>query len=367
MAQVLSSRELNRATLARQLLLRREKRPAAAAVEHLVGLQAQEPGDPYVALWTRLEGFDPEELSRLLAERRAVRTALMRATIHLVTARDCLAFRPLFDPVLARVFGGTPFAKNADGVDLPALLAEARALMDERPRTRGELGRLLAESRPGRDPNSLSHAVGYLMPGVQVPPRGLWGRTGQATWATTESWLGPKKRRPATPADTILRYLAAFGPASVSDARTWSGLTGLRAIFEELRPRLVTFRAESGTELFDLPDAPRPPSDTPAPVRFLPQYDNVLLGYADRSRFVAAGARQPLFSQDGRAYGLVLVDGHVRSRWKLVRHKTEAHLVLESARPLARNEAGEVDDEASRLLAFLAPGTPPAIEHVGRA
>ncbi|HEX2036936.1 MAG TPA: winged helix DNA-binding domain-containing protein, partial [Chloroflexota bacterium] len=265
---VLSRRALNRATLARQLLLSRRQLPVAQAIEHLVGLQAQTPHTWYVGLWTRLEGFRPPLVADLLAERRVVRLALMRSTIHLVTARDCLFLRPLVQPVIERSMNGN-FGRSLAGVDAAALAAAGRALVEERPLTFTELGKRLAERWPGRDPAALAQAVRAWVPLVQVPPRGLWGTSGQARHTSAESWLG----RPLDPApsleELVVRYLAAFGPAGVMDMQTWSGLTRLGEVVEGLRPRLVTFRDEQGRELFDLPDAPRPDPDTPAPPRFL--------------------------------------------------------------------------------------------------
>jgi DNA glycosylase AlkZ-like len=258
---LLSARALNRALLARQLLLARERRPALDVVEHLVGMQAQEPLNPYVGLWTRLDGFRPKELAAAIVDRRAVRIALMRSTIHLVTAADCLALRPVTQVVHERGLKGT-FGKRLNGVDRDALADEGRALLEERPRTFAELGRLLAERLPDRDPLALSMAVRTSVALVQPPPRGVWGEGGEALHTPVERWLG----RPPGPAlaleDLVLRYLAAFGPAGVKDVQTWSGLTRLREVIEALRPSLVSLRDENGVELFDLPDAPRPDPDS---------------------------------------------------------------------------------------------------------
>jgi hypothetical protein len=349
----LGQRARNRALLERQLLLRRVRRPAAEVVEHLVGMQAQEPRDPYVGLWTRLEGFDPHELGRLLADRQAVRSPLMRATIHLVSASDCLTLAPLLRPVLERnLWTGSPFGRRLKGVDVDAVLAAGRALLEERPRTTAHLRTHLGERWPANDAGSLAYAVHHLVPVVQVPPRGVWGQKGLATWAATETWLG----RPLDPAPAIdqmvLRYLAAFGPAGVLDVQTWSGLTRLREVTERLRPQLKTFRGEAGRKLFDLPDAPRPDPDSPAPVRFLPQFDNVALSHADRSHIAAdAAARWPA---DDLHWSPLLVDGFVVGAWRLSRDARAATLTVRPLRPLSGPDRAEVAEEGRRLLEFLA-------------
>jgi winged helix DNA-binding protein len=354
----LSRRALNRALLERQLLLRRVQHPALEVVEHLVGMQAQEPRDPYVGLWSRLEGFGPGELGGLLTERRVVRSPLMRSTIHLVSVRDCLTLAPLLRPVLERNFWtGSPFGRKVKGVDLDAVLAAGRELLDEQPRTNAQLRAFMAERWPDYDPTSLGYAVHHLIPVVQVPPRGVWGQKGLPTWATTERWLG----RPVDPAPSIdqvvLRYLAAFGPAGTMDVQAWSGLTRLREVTDRLRPGLRTFRNEAGKELFDLPDAPRPDPDTPAPVRFLPQYDNVALSHADRSHIsTGAAAKWPT---DGLHWSALLVDGFVAGVWRLARDRKAAALTVRLFGSLGAQDDAEVAEEGERLLALLAPDAEP--------
>lgn len=352
---MLGDRALNRALLERQLLLQRAGLPPLRAIERLAGMQAQAPNAPYVGLWTRLADFRPAELAELLTGRAVVRTHLMRNTVHLVTAADCLALGGLFQAVLTQRFASSPFARNTGGMDLGALVEAGRGLLREQPRTRAELGRLLAPRWPGRDPASLAYAVTHLVPTVQVPPRGIWGRTGPAAFTTTEAWLGGQTAPGTGPDGLVLRYLAAFGPASVRDVQAWCGLTRLGEVAERLRPRLRVFRGADGRELFDLPDAPRPDAGTPAPPRFLPEYDNVLLSHADRSRIIPGRRSVPLPPGHGGSRGTVLVDGFWAATWQLGRTDGGAVLRVEPFTPLGRGQAGAVAAEAERLLAFVAP------------
>ena len=354
----LSTRSLNRATLARQLLLRRERRTAEATIAHLGGMQAQAPLSPYVGLWTRLEGFRPEELATLITERRAVRATLMRATVHLATADDFLAVRPLIQPVLVRAFSGQAFGRNLAGVDLDDLRGAARALLAQRPHTRSELTRLLAPLWPDRDADSLAFAVTYLEPLVQVPPRGIWGTNGPAAWASARLWLDRPLDADPSPDELVLRYLGAFGPATVKDVQLWSGLTRLREVVDRLRPRLTELRDEDGRELFDLPDSPRPDPDVPAPVRFLPEYDNLLLSHADRSRVIPDGRRVPLPPGLGGSGGTVLVDGMWRADWRVSRQDDTATLTITPFAPLTPADDEALHEEGAALLAFTAPDHP---------
>src|ERR687898_1300880 len=350
---VLGPRELNRAALERQMLLRRRKLSAVEAIEHLVGMQAQAPAPPYVGLWTRLEDFRPDELGRLILERRAVRIALMRNTVHLVSARDCLALRPLVQPVLDRTLFSTRANRaHLEGVDTEALVAAGWALLEERPRTAKELGEQLQEQWPERDPAALARAIRHLLPLVQVPPRGVWGKSGPAAHTTAESWLGSPLDPAPSIEDVVLRYLGAFGPATVKDVQTWSGLTRLGEVVERLRPRLRTFRDERGRELFDLPDAPMPDPDTPAPSRFLPEFDNLILSHADRTRFIAEEYRKALASRNGMVPAAFLTGGFVQGTWKTERSRGRASLEIKPFEPLAKEDRDALAEEGEILLRF---------------
>ncbi|HLK72360.1 MAG TPA: winged helix DNA-binding domain-containing protein [Streptosporangiaceae bacterium] len=362
---VLSQRALNRALLSRQLLLDRVELPeetgsrqaaVIGAIEHLVGLQAQAPFPPYYGLWSRLGGFRPDDLAMLITGRNVVRIAVMRGTIHVVSARDCLPLRRLVQPVLDRGLRGS-FGKQLAGLDPAAVAVAGRALVEAEPMTFATLGERLAERWPDHPPGALAQAVRAHVPLVQLPPRAVWGRAGQSLHTSAEHWLGAAAHAapagPPTMAGLVTRYLAAFGPATARDVTAWSGLTGLRAVMDELRPSLVAFRDEQGGELFDLPPAPRPDGDVPAPVRLTAEFDNLLLSHADRSRIVHPGHMQRFYTINGIFPGAVLIDGFVAGLWRLARAKGTATLTVELFGP--DRERDQVASEAERMLAFCAP------------
>jgi hypothetical protein len=367
MPDTLSARALNRALLDRQLLLRREPLPGATGpradrvietVEHLVGLQAQAPFPPYYGLWSRLDGFRPGDLAELLLTRKVVRIGLMRGTIHLVSADDCLRLRPVLQPVLERGLRAN-FGRQLTDVDRAALARAGRVLVEDRPITFSELGAALSPQWPGHPPNALAQCVRGLVPLVQVPPRAVWGEAGQAAHTSAEAWLGRPLAASASPDQVVLRYMAAFGPATVADAQAWSGLTRLREVAARLRPRLRTFRDEEGRELFDLPDAPRPDPDTPAPVRLVAEFDNLILSHADRARVISEPDRQRLYTKNGIFPGTVLIDGFVRGMWRVTVARRVAILAIELFRE-ADGDRDAVAAEGQRLLEFAAPGNPDA-------
>ncbi|WP_328582865.1 winged helix DNA-binding domain-containing protein [Streptomyces sp. NBC_00370] len=349
---VLDTRALNRATLARQLLLDRADLPVLDAVAHLGGLQAQEPQEPYLGLWSRLRGFDPAVLSGLLVGRSVVRTHLMRRTVHLVTAADVLAWRSRHGAMLRQRVLGVYRAELA-AVDLDELAAAALAVMaDGEPRSMAELARALADRWPAPGPRALGEMViAALVPMAQLPPRGLWRTRAGVRNVPLASWLGREVDPPspdgADPVGQALvrRYLAAFGPAASADLRAWCGLAGLPAAVAAIRHELVSFRDESGRELLDLPDAPRPDPDTPAPVRFLPAFDNAILGYQDRTRVIDAAHRG--LSVAGER--VVLVDGRVAATWQV----ESGTVAVTPLHHLARGDRTAVTEEGRAMAAFL--------------
>jgi hypothetical protein len=354
-AEVLSSRALNRALLERQHLLRRADMPVKDMVEHLVGLQAQEIMPPYYGLWSRLDGFDPNELGRLLEEREVVRLWLMRGTIHLATVEDALAFKPLTQVVGERQHRGGHYGRRMGGVDIEALVETARELLAEGPLGGRELGRRLVARGFGDDPEAIANAARTHLPLIQVTPRGVWGQRGQSKLATIQSWTGRELQTEPSIDDFVLRYLRAFGPASVADIQNWSGLTRLREVVERLRERMVVFQDERGRELFDLPDASRPDPEVPAPVRLLGEYDNVLLGHADRTRIVPADFPWVAMVAPRRFVSNLLVQGVLRATWWIEREgKAAAVLGIRPFGRLSKLDREEVEAEAERMVDFAA-------------
>ncbi|MFI9102586.1 winged helix DNA-binding domain-containing protein [Streptomyces fildesensis] len=349
----LDRRTLNRALLERQLLLERAELPAIEVIERLLGMQSQASNAPYIGLWTRLRDFSFDELAQLMKDRGAVRLTLMRGTVHLVSAADALLLRPVLQPMLDRVVGSATWGGAAlAGVDRDELVAVGRELLAERPRNPGELRELLALRWPDTAPDSLEKALRTWAPLVQLPPRGLWGESGQPTYATVEEYLGAPLAEP-DPGPVVERYLAAFGPATVADLQKWSGLTGLRSVVAglDLRP----YRDEEGRELHDLPGATLPDRDVPVPARFVADFDNLLLSHADRTRILADEHRKRVMTINGIVRGTILVDGFVGGTWRFDRTKAGAAV---SVTPFVRLTAGDRDAlmaEGARLLAVSDP------------
>lgn len=351
---VLDRRALNRALLARQHLLRRADLDVPEALSRLIALQAQSAKAPYFALWARLKTFAPADLSDRLEDFSLARGTLMRGTLHVADATDFAAIRPLIQRGLDRFLtDGSVHGRALAGLDQAEIAGAARDLLRRGPLTATELRDVLAARWPGRDPQALAMAARIHLPMLQLPPRGLWGRSGQPTLAAMEDRLTAPEPGLAL-ADLVRRYLAAFGPASVADAQTWLGLSRLAATFEALRPSLAVFLGEDGMELFDLPEAERPSGEIEAPVRFLGEFDNVLLAHDDRARIMSAEHKRLLYTPNGILRAAVLVDGFTAGRWRIEEGKTASVLHVELFDKPAKSVARALAEEGERLLAFAA-------------
>ena len=352
---VLTLRQINRATLARQMLLARERVTPLAAIERLVAVQAQWPRPPFIGLWSRVEGFRRADLTALLLKKRVVRATLLRGTLHMMTADDFVLLRPIVQPMLDAAIHAV-LKDRGRGLDVAKLTAQAQRVLAREPCTFETLREAFVRENPKLDERAMGYAVRMALPLVQVPTADhAWAFPANPCFAAAEAWLGRPIRLAPTPADAlVLRYLAAYGPASVADVQAWSGLPKLRDTVEALRPRLRVFRDEGRRELFDLPGAPRPHPDTPAPVRLVADYDNVIGTRADE-RFVAKAFRPRVFLSALRLAATVLVDGFVAGTWKLERKKDTATLTVDAFGPLPARARQELRAEAEALLRFAEP------------
>jgi hypothetical protein len=340
--RILTQRELNRTTLARQMLLRRERLSPARAIERLAGLQAQLPSSPYLALWARLEGFERNALERALMRRGVVKALLMRATMHLVSTRDY----PLLDAAVreARTL------IRARGTEPPPdeLVQQIVALARERPRTRTEIMQVLGYDSRTQDSAEIRvlfwvMALGRL---EQTPESAFYAFRGSPTYEIRDHGDPP---RPEAKAFAIRRYLGAFGPATRADVSQWSGvpIRDLQPGFETLRLR--SFRDEQGRELLDLPRAPLVSADAPAPPRLLPRWDELLLAHKDRTRVLPDEYRKAAIQRNGDVQQTFLVDGLVAGVWA----QDGKRIRLEPFAPLQRTARRELEDEAARLNRWL--------------
>jgi hypothetical protein len=352
--RVLTLRDLNRATLDRQMLLAQADMPVLDALQRLAGLQAQQPSSPYIALWTRLQGFRRADLAGPIHDRTAVKATTLRATLHLGTAADYLRFRATLQPALTA--GWSAIAKRrAATFDLSAVLDAATDFIAAQPRTFAAISALLAARWPDQDIGAMRYAVRTHLPLVQTPVTGGWSYPGNPKFALAEAWIG----RPVASEDhlpeLILRYLAAFGPAAATDMQTWSGLGKLSDVCAALKPQLQTYRDERRRELYDLPGLPLPDPDRPAPVRFLPEYDSLLLAHHNRTRVVADEHRKRVYLPGLRVAATILVDGFVAGAWTIETVKKRATLVIEPFTPLDKQTQTALIEEGEQLVRFVEP------------
>ena len=349
----LTVRQLGRATLARQMLLERASAGVAEAVGRLAGMQAQEARPPFAGLWSRVEGFTRGDLHAALHDRAVVRATWLRATLHLVTADDYLALRPTLLPGLGdalRVLG-----KRAEGLEPEKVLPVARELLAEAPRTFGELRPLLAERFPEANDRTLGYATRLLLPLVMVPSDDRWGFPSVASFTLADEWLGKPVAEDEAREKLARAYLAAFGPAAAADMQTWAGMKGAKAVLDGLGDELRTFKDERGRVLYDLPDAPRPDPDTPAPPRFLPEFDNLVLAHDDRTRVLPPEAKGLVVTKNLRVRATFLLDGMAAGTWAVTVKRRTATMTLMPFAKLTKRAVGELEPEAGALLAFLEP------------
>lgn len=351
---ILSTRRLNRALLARQLLLGRRKLPLTRALEQIGGLQAQYAPSAYIGLWSRLEAFDRAQLTRALERRRAVQATLMRSTIHIVSAGDYWPLaaairrdqRQWWERIHRRLLG------DVDTTVADVLVREA--LGSGQLRRDELLGLIKTRFDPARA-SAVWNGVGVEL--VRVPPSGTWERRRADLYATAEAWLGPPDVEEAAALDLLLRrYLGGFGPASLADAAIWAGVnvSTLRPSAERLRLR--TFQDDQGKELLDLPRAPLPAEDSPAPVRFVPTWDAVLLVHARRTQILPERFRSVVFdTKTPHSFPTFTVDGAVAGSWRVERTKAKATLELSPFEPLPRAARAELRDEGERLVRWHEP------------
>lgn len=318
-------------------------------VEHLLGLQAQDALPPYISLWSRLARFEPEDLSKLIEARELSRITLMRGTIHLVTAVDCLGLRPLLQQSLERQVRSTEFFGHCADIPRDNLVAAVRDVLGHEPVGVRTLGAELAARFPGYEPGHLANTARILLPLVQTPPRGLWKRSGGPAYVHAEDWHGAPQQPHDLP-DVVRRWLRAFGPASAADLSAWSGLTGVRLVLDAMADELVRYTDESGRALVDLAGLPLAAGDEPAPVRLLGKYDNLWLSHADRGRMAEPDKRRRWMGRNGGTGNTVFVDGKLEGLWR----QSGDHVDVELFRPLSGSEQEELDAEVAALEDFLA-------------
>ena len=352
-ARVLSRGELNRATLARQMLLERaEGVTVPKAVERLAGMQAQEPRHPFTGLWSRLAGFEADTLLAAVQARTVVRATLMRSTLHFFSAADYVALRCALQPprsVALRVLGA-----RAEGLDPDAVVTATRELLAGRPLTFDAIRAGLQERFPDVNDRALGYAARTLVPLVMVPGEGRWGYPRTAEFALAEEFLDSALAPPA-PEALVARYLAAFGPASAADVQTWSGGGAMKGVLDAMRDRLEVFADERGRELFDLPESPRPGADAEAPVRYLPEFDNLVLAHDDRTRVIADEHRPRVTTKNLRIKATFLVDGAVAGIWTIAVKRGEATLSLEPFVKLRKRDEKALVQEGEALARFAEP------------
>lgn len=351
MAQTrLTLRQLNRTLLARQMLLERQAAPPLAAIERLIALQSQIPNPPYIGLWTRLRSFERDHLTELLEARQIARAPWIRSTLHLVSAADHQRFQSVIQPALVRGLRSFFGARGAN-LDIERLLKIAKPFLETHQPAIGALREHLQEHEPQLNKEAMAYAVRSYLPLVQIPPSGTWGAGTRATYTTADSWLGGPD--PADLPSLFRRYLAAFGPASVMDFQTWAGMTRLKSQLGPTLGDLMVYQSESGRTIYDLPEATIAAPAALAPVRFIPEYDNLLIAHLDRSRILPDEHRKKVFLSAGRVIGTVLLDGFVGATWQVKKDKRSLSLFVKLFAAQPNDCLRAIEEEGDRLLRFF--------------
>lgn len=352
--RVLTLRELNRATLQRQMLLERVDVSVPEAIERLVALQAQVARPPYIGLWTRLNRFKREDLTKLIEDHTVIKATFLRATLHLLTAADYLRFRATIQPVLE---GASASIVESRGVafDREAVLEATRSFITEKPRTFAAISDMLSERWPETDIGAMRYTARTHIPLVQVPNSSTWSYPATPEFTLAETWLGKLPDDEDRFRELVKRYLAAFGPAGVTDVQSWSGLGKLKAAIEAMKPELQVYRDENRREHYDLPDTTLPDADTPAPPRFLPEFDNLLLSHSNRTRVIADEHRSKVYLPGLRVAATILLDGFVAGVWKIEKVKKSAALVIEPFAALNKKDRAALEEEGEQLVRFAEP------------
>lgn len=349
----LSTRTLTRTLWVRQQLVPdlRTVPDAEAVVGHVLGLQAQDNLPPYLSLAARVDGFAPADLSDRLEDRSLVRFFSMRGTVHVLTADDALRLRPWVQPALDRVSATNQTSRPARHLTTAQLDAVVRPFLADGARSHTEIGQALAAAFPDVPEAALRHVARERLPLVQVPPRGLWKRSGGVVYAYADRYLGRPFAEPDVE-DLVLRYLAAYGPATAADMTKWSLVTRLGPVFTAMAKagRLTTCTDENGRTLYDAPGAPVAPEELELPVLLLGMYDNLFLSHADRDRIAPEEARRAWMGANGGAGSTLFVDGLLAGIWRV----EDGRVVVEPLRRLTRSERQGLEAEVTRVEDLLA-------------
>ena len=353
---VLTRRELNRALLARQMLLERQPVSATQALHTLLAVQGQLPRAPFIGLWARTANFAPEDLREAIKARQVVRATMLRGTLHLMLAEDVLAFRTTLRTEMEMTM---PAGKRWTQADLEPTLSLASEHF-QAPASFETL-RERIEASGLDDVRFRAYAARLLLPLVQANSDAPYGFDTGGEFVLAESWLGNNVAAQPDPEALVRRYLAAWGPATPADFAAWSGMKGVARWFEALGADVVLLRDERKRTFYDLRDAPRPAADVPVRPRLLPEFDGVMLGWQDRTRMISADDAKLIANRNLQVPAVVLVDGFVGGTWKIERKRKVASVTIRTFRPISLDDRQALEEEALSLLRTFEPDSTPAV------